>query len=225
VIARLLPAAALAASLSAAEAPGIRPLATAAEYPAHVSQDGLTIGAALLTPDQVRKHFVSDIHRAYLVVEVGVYPAGPAAFRVEPDAFLLRIPGQRASRPASPKAVAGVLQKTAPSQSDVTVYPSVGIGYESGPRRYDPVTGDTRGGGWRTGVGVGVGVGGTRPASTEADRKTMEIELSEKGLPEGSFSKPVAGYLYFPLPAGKRPPAAYELEYDAPAGKLLLVLK
>jgi hypothetical protein len=114
--------------------------------------------------------------------------------------------------------VASALQKTAPNQSDVTVYPTVGVGYESGPRTYDPVTGGTRGGGWRTAVGVGVGVGSTRPASTEPDRRTMETELSEKGLPEGAFSKPIAGYLYFPLAPAKK--SSYELEYDSPAGRV-----
>ena len=216
---------ALGAVLWASDSDGIRPRAAAADYPAHTARDAVSIGADLLAPDQVRKIFVSDLHRAYVVVEVALYPSRD--LDLEWDAFQLRLSGtQKSVRPASPRAVASALQKTAPSQSDVTLYPTVGVSYESGPRTYDPATGGTRGGGWRTnaGVGVGVGVGSTRPASTEPDRRTMEIELSEKGLPEGAFSKPIAGYLYFPLAPGKKS-SAYELEYDSPAGRVVLKLK
>jgi hypothetical protein len=52
----------------------------------------------------------------------------------------------------------------------------------------------------------------------------MELELSEKQLPEKVVSAPVAGYLYFPLPAKKRR-GAYELEYDGTAGKATLALE
>lgn len=214
---------ALGAALWAGGSDGIRPRATAADYPAHAARDAVSVGVDLLAPDQVRKIFVSDVHRTYVVVEVALYPSHD--LNLEWDAFQLRLSGtQKSVRPASPRAVASALQKTAPNQSDVTVYPTVGVGYESGPRTYDPVTGGTRGGGWRTAVGVGVGVGSTRPASTEPDRRTMETELSEKGLPAGAFSKPIAGYLYFPLAPAKKS-SAYELEYDSPAGRVVLKLK
>lgn len=84
---------------------------------------------------------------------------------------------------------------------------SVGVGYESGTY-IDPVTGrPTKVHGVTTEAGVGVGVGdggGPRPASTNRDRAVMEIEFSEKGLPEGSASAPVSGYLYFPLSTKKK---------------------
>jgi hypothetical protein len=115
------------------------------------------------------------------------------------------------ARPGDPKAVASTLQKTAGSDREVTLYPSVGIGYESGPRVYDPVTGEQRGGGLRTAAGMGVGVGSSQVGTTDQDRRTMELELMEKGLPEGKTSKSVAGYLYFLLKAKKKS-AAYRLE-------------
>ena len=34
----------------------------------------------------------------------------------------------------------------------------------------------------------------------------MELELTEKSLPEGSIKNPVARYLYFPLPDKKKRP-------------------
>ncbi len=41
----------------------------------------------------------------------------------------------------------------------------------------------------------------------------MEMELDEKALPEGSASKAVAGYLYFPLPAKTKPDDVRPLDY------------
>lgn len=207
----------------AAAAQGIRPRHDMTDYPAHDERDGVTVGAALLSPDQVRNTFASGLTRGYVVVEVTIQPSGVGTVDVTPADFTLRIAGTSSSaRPANPRAVAGNLQKgPAASPSPVDVYPSVGVGYESGPRQYDPVTGRVRGGGVYTSAGVGVGVGGDRPASTGQDRKTMELELSEKSLPEGVTSKPVAGYLYFPL-LSKKKNAVYELEYYAPRGKMTL---
>jgi hypothetical protein len=44
----------------------------------------------------------------------------------------------------------------------------------------------------------------------------MEMELGERALQEGAITKPVAGYLYFPL--SKRKVSSYEMEYRAPDG-------
>ena len=209
----------------AAAAQGIRPRRDLADYQARSERDGVSVGAALLSPDQVRNTFASGLNRAYVVVEVTIQPSGVVSVDVAPSDFTLRITGTSSSaRPANPRAVAANLQKgPASSPSPVDIYPSVGVGYESGPRQYDPVTGRTRGGGVYTSAGVGVGVGGgDRPASTDQDRKTMDLELSEKSLPEGVTSKPVAGYLYFPLVAKKKN-AVYELEYYAQRGKMTLL--
>jgi hypothetical protein len=76
-----------------------------------------------------------------------------------------------------------------------------------------------------TSAGVGVGVGGQRPpqpGSTEADRRTMELELSEKGLPEGNTASPVSGYLYFTVPKKKN--VKYQLEYMLNGNKVVLPL-
>ena len=62
---------------------------------------------------------------------------------------------------------------------------------------YDPTTGTyRRQGGIYTSTGVMVGIepsAGSNPKNEE----TMALELTEKGLPGGSFSQPVAGHLYF----------------------------
>jgi hypothetical protein len=71
-------------------------------------------------------------------------------------------------------------------------------------------------------VGVGIGSRGDQPGSSEKDRSVMETELSEKGLPEGTASAPVAGYLYFSIPRNKK--VAYQLEYMLNGEKVLLTL-
>ena len=101
---------------------------------------------------------------------------------------------------------------------DVTVVPVASIGYENG---IDLYTGQRRSGiSTSTGVGVGVGKPKQKPASTEADRRIMELELSEKGLPEGNSTQPVSGYLYFAVPEKKN--TKYQLEYMLNGAKVVL---
>ena len=221
----LIAALAAALPLLGADEPGIRPRPAAADYPVQQANSALTVGAELLSPDDVSKSFATDLNKGWIVVEVAVYPRKDTV-RIEAEDFVLRTgvgDELRMVRPAGGKTIAGILHRrttkaAAKSDADVTVYPTVGIGYESGPAYNDPVTGTRRGGGVRTSVGVGVGIGGggsapPPPASTNADRKTMETELLEKGLPEGAAAKPVAGYLYFPRPARMKSADTLELQY------------
>ena len=58
---------------------------------------------------------------------------------------------------------------------------------------------------------------------TPQDRETLEEELDRRALPQGSFTKPVAGFLYFPLKAiKKKSSGTYDLQYLSDAGKVLL---
>jgi hypothetical protein len=68
------------------------------------------------------------------------------------------------------------------------------------------------------GVGVGIGMGGgpPGPASSDADRRTMEMELGERALQDAVITRPVAGYLFFPL--AKRKVNTYQMEYSTPSG-------
>ena len=50
----------------------------------------------------------------------------------------------------------------------------------------------------------------------------MEQEFSEKGLPQGSATAPVSGYVYFSLPKVKK--GKYELEYAPQGNKISLAL-
>jgi hypothetical protein len=197
----------------------------ALKYPAHAEQDGVALGAVLLTSQAARSNFVSDLNHCCLVVEVALYPQKGQNLDVSLNDFSLRPVGaDTAVKAASATLVSGTLQKKAAASRDVVVSPSVGVGYESGAV-YDPVTGQPRGGGvyTQTGVGVGIGPPGGQGGGTDADRKVIEAELGEKGLPEGAVATPVAGYLYFPL-AKKAKNAHYELEYMLNGNKVVLRL-
>jgi hypothetical protein len=50
----------------------------------------------------------------------------------------------------------------------------------------------------------------------------MELELSEKGLPQGNTATPVSGYVYFALSKNKN--ATYQLEYMHKDNKIVLAL-
>lgn len=214
---------ALLSGMALAAPKGTVPRASAEKYALHATQDGVGIGVLLLSPEQARKQFVSDVNRCCVVLEIALYPEKDKPAAVSLDDFAISTVGsESASKPASAKVVAATLQKKAADTRDVSVYPSVGVGYETGG--YDPVTGTRTPGGTYKQIGVGVGIGGNGPqsGSTEKDRAAMETELAEKGLPEGSASAPVAGYVYFPLTRKKG--SQLQLSYTVNGQKVVLKL-
>ena len=96
------------------------------------------------------------------------------------------------------------------------------IGYESGRRGYDPTTG-----GIYTSTGAGVVVGETSPSSNPRNEEVMALELSEKGLPGGTFTKPVSDHLYFRVGKDtlKDTKAKLELTYEINGKEGTLALK
>lgn len=216
----------LASAISAvAQGPkGTEARRAATSYPAHNEVGGIAVGARLLSPKEARRGFVSDINRCCMVVEVAFYPSAAKPLNLSLNDFVLKIKdADIQAKPSSATVVAASLQKKAGSDRDVTVAPYYGVGYETG-RGYDPVTGRQGGSGVTQtgGVMVGVGQSGPNPASTDKDRSVMETELSEKGLPEGAASAPVAGYIYFPISSKKS--GARQLEYKVGEEKVVLSL-
>lgn len=207
---------------------GTVPRTSAERYPAHVQQQGSSIGARLLSKAQAQKEFSTDVDRCCVAVEVAVYPRQDGMIEVSLNDFDLREAGKDiAFKPSSAQVVAGKLQpppkSDQPGDRDVVISPTTGIGYETGG--IDPVTGQPRRGGVVTSAGVGVGIGKPRvpdPGISQADRRTMELELKEKGLPPGNTMTPVAGYLYFAVPQKKR--VKYQLEYMLNGNKVVLPL-
>ena len=197
-----------------------------ARYPANAQQTQLSIGAQWLTVEQVRKSFSTELHRSVLVVEVAVYPEKGRSIDVSRSAFAIRPAGSdKASKPLHPGAVA----QTAERRSGKVLTPMSTSRSGSGMKAVvstDPATGQERkesGVYTSTGAGAGVGTRGG-PARTERDREVMELELTEKGLPEGTVSRPVAGYLYFPV-SEKKKSDVYHLECTLGGVKTVLALK
>jgi hypothetical protein len=207
---------------------GTVPRASAERYTAHVLREGTSLGARLLSKSQAQKEFSTDIDRCCVAVEVALYPRKDGMIEISLNDFDLREAGKDiAFKPSSAQVVAGKLQpppkSDQPGDRDIVISPTTGIGYETGG--IDPITGQPRRGGVVTSAGVGVGIGRPRvpdPGTSQADRRTMEMELREKGLPEGNTMAPVAGYLYFAVPQKKR--VKYQLEYMLNGNKVVLPL-
>jgi hypothetical protein len=212
-----------AASLCSASPRGTAPRASADRYPVNAQHEGVSIGAKFVTAEEARKNFVSDVNACCLVVEVALYPQKDTPLNVDASDFTLSIVDTDiAAKPESAKLVAASLQKKNDSPRNVGVASSVGVGYESGTY-VDPNGQTQRVHGVTTSVGVAVATGpnATGPGST--DRDTMETELTEKGLPEGTVSAPVSGYLYFAI-TKKKKDAKLLLEYALNGNKIALPL-
>jgi hypothetical protein len=206
---------------------GIRPRDSSADYPAHETTAGVTVAAAVVQPDQVRKIFATDLNRGgYIVAEVAVYPEAGRVVDLSVADFVLRIDSETV-RPVAGSAIAAILAKhehNSVQPNDVTVVTSASVGRAT---VNDPVTG-RRGSVVYTDTGVGVGVarsgGPPDPAATDRDRAAIQQELEEKSLPDGKATSAVAGYLYFPRPRGKAKNASVELTYYSATGQLKLRL-
>lgn len=204
---------------------GTVPRSSAAQYPMHAQRDAISIGAKLLTREEARKTFVSDVNSCCTIVEIAVYPDKTKPLNLSLNDFVLRARNtESATKASTAKIAAASIQKNAKSGTDVAVYPSTGIGYESGTV-YDPNTGTSRrAGGLYTQTGVGVAIGSPNgPGVSDKDRSVMETELSEKALPEGATSAAVSGYVYFPIALKKK--TDYQLEYTIDGQKLVLPIR
>ena len=198
------------------------PRASAAAYPASKVQPVYSIGARQLSKTEVRNSFATPLADRYIVVEIGFYPADGKTISLNQSDFALRTSdGKDLVSSASPATIASICQKRPQSSNDVTLYPTANVGYVSYPS-YD-------GSGRRVsgpvyGVGMGVGVDKSpSAATTDSDRQTMETELLDKELKDEEVSKPVAGYLYFPIATKQK--VEYQLEYHGTDAVTSLPLK
>src|SRR5436305_3318331 len=83
---------------------GLRPHASRTEYSVTCFTEEIGVGATLVSPDQVRRLFGSEIDRSYVVVEVGFYSKNHGAFEVRQADFALRNrPSRNLVKPADPK--------------------------------------------------------------------------------------------------------------------------
>lgn len=208
-----LGALALLAGMSLAATRGLPVRSDPADYAAHADDKGVRIAAEVLSPDQVRNMFSTELGN-YVVVEVAVWPKPDSQLDLSPIDFALKVDAtRRPIRPASARTIANINQRRSRSRKDdILLYPSVGV------------TTGTWGTGTNVGVGVGMGGGAPGPASTDRDREVMQLELEERGLPDVVITKPVAGYLFFPAGAKGKKQQSYELQYGTDAATVRMTL-
>lgn len=199
------------APLATAGPRGTIPKRSADRYTAHAELDGTKIGAALMSPEEVRKVFGFDVDRSCLVVEVAVYPPSDKERKVSLGDFSLRVAGANtAVKPSTATTVAANWQQLFRVQRDTNDATSAEVA--AGPRS----------GHIEAQVGVETDYDPPHSAS-EKDRATVEAELADKGLPEGKASSPVAGYLYFPVLSRKKH-TALQLNYETSGSRVILQL-
>ena len=136
------------------------------------------------------------------------------------------------TKPSTPDALSARLE-VRPVTPDREHRPGVSsssdIGYERSTQQNGPERTTSGGVVQRSSVGVGIPIGRWwfqapgRQNTTEGNRRAIEAELTEKGLPETSAWDPIAGYLYFSVPKKKKD--GYELVYMMGDKKVVLPLK
>jgi hypothetical protein len=214
----------IGSTLVAERAPVVKPRAKAQDYPAVQQQTDFALAAAQLSAKQVRKTFVSNVGKDYVVVEIAVYPKTETS--IAPQNFTLRAADTNDTiHPADPKLMASQINEKDQKGNDIAIYPVTEVTYSTGSAPDDPYYyRNGRNSGLSTSAGVMVDVNSKKknPKTSAADSKAMTAELSEKSLPAVAATKPVAGYLYFPISADKH--LAYQLEYQTPAGTVVLPL-
>ncbi len=212
---------------------GIHPRPTPDDYPARETAKGFTLAAAVLTPEQVKKRFATDLNKGYIAVEVGVFPEKDHEVTLAAKDFMARFGAEsEIERPMSPQTIAARLGKkdANPTNPDVPskvhVYTAETVGYEHGTAGPN---GRSQGGvytGTTTGVGVGDPPYPPPPAQTSSsgmDRTSIQLELDDFSLPEHAITEDTGGYLYFAKPA-KGKSAPLHLIYYGEQGKIELTV-
>lgn len=196
---------------------GRTPRSSSSDYPVQQETATATIAAVRVPADQLNKNFPIDFAKKYVVVEVAIYPKAGAVDIVSMD-FVLRL-ADAERHPDTAEEVAGLWRPKNTAHPDMTgnrphVTAETGVILASGT---NPATGRrTTSTGTYEDVGVSnypnqTPIPSTGPSNLDADR--MEAQLTKWALPEGKTASPIAGYLYFPVPA-KKAKAPLELQYS-----------
>ncbi len=102
---------ALASAALAQQSGGLKPKPRAQEYGAHAEQAGISLGATMLSADEVKNTFATDHAGRYVVIEVALFP-GATPLDISPQDFAVRIGADEVLiRPANPRAIASTIQR------------------------------------------------------------------------------------------------------------------
>ena len=214
----------LVAALAMAGDGGLAPRSAPSEYPAHAYVGQMAVAAAALSADQAKKIFGARIDQAgYVVFEVALYPEAGSDVTVSLGDFALRLGADGSTMRAAEPGVVAVATIPDPAfdqpktPSKVHVSSESTIGYESGTYG--------RPGGVYAGQGVGVSNYPEPPqpqpntAARDRTRNQLEQTLTDKQLPTGRITKPVAGYVYFPKPNGHGHKDGYQFSWLGEIGQ------
>ncbi|HVO96834.1 MAG TPA: hypothetical protein VMT15_02155 [Bryobacteraceae bacterium] len=192
---------------------GTTPRNSAADYPAHQETKTAVIAAARVPPEQLNRTFPSDLAKKYAVIEVAIYPKDGPAMQVEARDFSLRV-SDGIVHPETAQEVAEMWRphdkpSSLPRNAHVTT--EAGIATET---HTDPATGRrvTNVGTYQSASVSNDPRTAPPPPTSGIDADRMEARLKTLALPEGKTASPVAGYLFFPLPA-KMKKGALEVQY------------
>jgi hypothetical protein len=101
-----------AASISGMK--GLRPHASRADYAVTCFTEDIGVGATLVKPEMVLRLFGEEVHKNYLVVEVGFYSKNRSVFEVRHADFRLRNrPSRKLVNAADPEVIASTLSSPA----------------------------------------------------------------------------------------------------------------
>jgi hypothetical protein len=186
---------------------GVPVRGSAADYPARAAIGPMTIAAAYVPRDQVKKLFGADLfEHGYVVLEVAVFPEPGREVDLSPDDFYLRQGFKPDAWPgATPHMVA--LQFRPQTNLPMTMPATANVGSRGS------IPSNERDGGRMVSVGArscGPGCASEVPLSPKL--AALEKRLSEQSFPKTKTSRPVAGYLFFPRATWEKKPA-YELRY------------
>jgi hypothetical protein len=190
---------------------GMPPRASCSDYPVYRQTGNAVIGAGLAPRDVIQKLLPPKVSKDFVVVEVGIFPLEEHTMEVDSFDFGLKFGGGEISHPRAPQEIVSFwMEEDAPQPSGkVGVTGEAGAVYTSGG---DPSTGRSHG--WGTYTGVGVGADPSKPPQPHStDPGNFAAVLRDRALPEGPAVRPVAGYLYFPVPSKKRKSGPTELQH------------
>jgi hypothetical protein len=209
----------LLAALAWADDAPVSPRSNPTDYPAHDSLKTAAIAATIVPPEQVKKLFSADTAKAYVVVEVAVYPEAGNSLDVDLIDFALRT-GEQVVRASEPRDI-GTAWPSAKNPSIGSRGPNVTA--ETGvivDRETDPITGRPR-----TSVGTYESVAVSNyprndppPPPPSKSSGDVDAKIRKMALPQGPAKAPVAGYLYFRYRARKQD--SFTLNYTNDDGSI-----
>jgi hypothetical protein len=209
----------LLAALAWADDAPVSPRSNPSDYPAHDSLKTAAIAATIVPSEQVKKLFSADTAKAYVVVEVAVYPEAGNSLDVDLIDFALRT-GEQVVRASEPRDI-GTAWPSAKNPSIGSRGPNVTA--ETGvivDRETDPITGRPR-----TSVGTYESVAVSNyprndppPPPPSKSSGDVDAKIRKMALPQGPAKAPVAGYLYFRYRARKQD--SFTLNYTNDDGSI-----